>query len=314
MSDPMAPWATMYSADLQADANKYAADEASDAASQNRALSLQEKQSNKATQAPWVDAGNTALNMLLVGQGLRTPEQASQSLLVKNESTFDSDAYLAAYPGLADTLRQWGWTPYQHYQTYGQQAGNPFTYKQGYGPEAAAQYASTYGSGTTSGGLPGYGGFNDKFTIEDFYANQDPAYGFRLQTGIDSITASGAAGGKMASGDMGVALQNYGQNLASEEWGNSYNRDLQQKTDQYNRLASMAGLGQTAATVLGSQGAQAVDSMNESNLTGATALGSGAIGSANAWASGFNNLANQGTAALGTWMKYYGGGSGGYGA
>jgi hypothetical protein len=284
----------------QADANEYAADTAAEAQGKAGELAYTQWLQNQANQQPWLTAGNRGLNALQIGLGLETPEQASQALMAQNESTFDPDAYLAAYPGLADTIRQWGWTPWQHYQTYGQQAGNPFTYKQGYGPDAVA--AAGYGTGSASG-LPGYGSLNDKFTIEDFYANQDPSYEWRKKQGIDALAASGAASGNYGSGNMGVALQDYGQNLASTEYQNAYNRWNQQQAQEYNRLASMAGIGQVTAQNLGSEGAQATSNINSYLTNAANALGAGAIGSSNAWASGFGNLANQGVGALGNWMN-----------
>lgn len=74
----------------------------------------------------------------------------------------------------------------------------------------------------------------------------NPAYQFRLQQGENAINASAAARGGYFSGATGQALQNYGQGEASQEYEN-----------QYNRLASLASLGQNAATQTGNFGAQA---------------------------------------------------------
>ncbi len=107
----------------------------------------------------------------------------------------------------------------------------------------------------------------------DFEA--DPGYQFRMNEGTRAIEASRAAKGGLFSGRTGIELQNYGQELASQEYGAAYNRFADQrdyrrqnyqddfnrdravKTDKYNRLASLSGVGQlTSGNVAGQQIAQ----------------------------------------------------------
>lgn len=89
---------------------------------------------------------------------------------------------------------------------------------------------------------------------------QDPGYQFRLSEGLKALERSAAARGGLMSGATGKALQRYGQDVASQEYQNAYNRALtqynaatQREATGYNRLASMAGLGQTAAQNIGGQ-------------------------------------------------------------
>jgi len=121
----------------------------------------------------------------------------------------------------------------------------------------------------------------------------DPSYAFRKQEGVNALMAQGAAGGNLASGNMGVALQNYGQNLASTEYQNEYARQLGEWMNSYNMLSGVAGTGQTAATNLGTFGANAATSMGESRMGGANALAAGQIGAANAQGQSIMNWGNQ---------------------
>jgi hypothetical protein len=110
--------------------------------------------------------------------------------------------------------------------------------------------------------LGGFGslmqGFGENFNAPTNVTEQnDPGFQFRLQQGTDAIQRSAAAKGNLLTGGTAKDLMDYGQNSASNEYGNVYNRALgeyqqrynifqQHQADQFNRLASIAGLGQTA--------------------------------------------------------------------
>lgn len=66
-----------------------------------------------------------------------------------------------------------------------------------------------------------------------FYAS--PGYQFRMDEGIRGLDRSAASRGMLRSGGQMRALTRYGQGVASDEFGN-----------YYNRLSNIAGLGQTA--------------------------------------------------------------------
>jgi hypothetical protein len=56
----------------------------------------------------------------------------------------------------------------------------------------------------------------------------DPGYGFRLSEGIKALERSAAARGGLMSGGTGKALTRYGQEAASQEFGNAFNRAFTQ--------------------------------------------------------------------------------------
>ena len=117
----------------------------------------------------------------------------------------------------------------------------------------------------------------------------DPGYGFRLGEGMKALERMQAARGNMLSGGAMKAGQRYAQDYASGEYGNAY-----------NRLANIAGLGQTTGTQLGTAAQQFGTSAG--NLMGqeANALAAGRVGRGSAYAGGvqgglnaYSNYLNQ---------------------
>jgi len=115
----------------------------------------------------------------------------------------------------------------------------------------------------------------------DVMGMMDPSYKFRLGEGLKALDRQAAARGGLISGGALKAAQRYGQDVASTEFGNAY-----------NRLASMAGLGQTATGAMGTAAGQF--GANAGNLiTGAgAARASGYVGGANALTSGLGQYMN----------------------
>jgi len=76
----------------------------------------------------------------------------------------------------------------------------------------------------------------------DFAKNMemDPGYQFRMKQGQNALQSSAAARGGLNSGATMKALQRYGQDFASNEYSNAYNRN-------YARLSQLAGLGANAS-------------------------------------------------------------------
>lgn len=142
----------------------------------------------------------------------------------------------------------------------------------------------------------------------------DPGYQERLKQGQSMLENSAAAKGSLLSGNTAQAEQQFGQDYASNEYGNVYNRALQDyqqrygifennQTNTYNRLAGLSGVGQQAATTLGNQGQAAANNVGNISLTAgaqqgqdmqnaAAAMASGYVGGANAWSGALSGGAN----------------------
>lgn len=107
--------------------------------------------------------------------------------------------------------------------------------------------------------LPGYlsgigpgGELVRGFTQADYQA--DPGYAFRLAEGQKAIERSAAARGGLLSGATGKALTRYGQDVASQEYQNAYNRFRDTQGLRRNALAGVVGYGPTSANAMTSSG------------------------------------------------------------
>jgi len=150
-------------------------------------------------------------------------------------------------------------------------------------------------------GPDGY--FNQTYTGQDIYS--DPSYQFRLQQGQDAIQSSAAAKGGLLSGATLKALQGYGQDMASQEYQNAYNRFNADQTNQYNRLSNLVGVGQNAAAQQGNYGAQTAQAVANNTMAGANAQAAGQIAAGNSTANNFGALLGVGNMVSG----FFGGGS-----
>lgn len=118
------------------------------------------------------------------------------------------------------------------------------------------------------------------FSMADF--RQDPGYQFRLDQGMRGVENSAAARGGLLSGNALKALMNYGQESASNEYMNAYNRFNNDQSNLYNRLAGLANTGQTTANSLGALGSNTAQSVGQNLMTAGQARASGYAGQANA--------------------------------
>jgi hypothetical protein len=134
-------------------------------------------------------------------------------------------------------------------------------------------------------------------------AEQTPGYQFNLQSGTQAINENAAATGNLMSGNTGVALQKYGQGLATTTYQQAYNNALNQYQTNYQSLLGGTQVGETAAGQLGSEGQAAANNLSNLYLTGGQQqaqqlnnIGSeqaaSDIGSANAWNTMIGQLQN----------------------
>lgn len=140
----------------------------------------------------------------------------------------------------------------------------------------------------------------------------DPGYQFRLSEGMKALDRQAAARGGLISGSALKGAQRFGQDYASQEYQNAYNRalteynaQLQRSTTGYNRLAGQAGIGQTATQQLTS--AAGTYGSNVGNILGASgaAQAAGITGAANAQAAGTVGMANALTGGISSGINQY---------
>jgi len=204
---------------------------------------------NREDQAPWRNAGTSALSQLLSDLGLEDPSQT------------------AAQPS----------------------AGGYYDAASGQWVEQAAAPAAAPAR------REGYGQLLRNFTQADY--QQDPGYEFRLQQGEQAINRNALARGRYNSGGTLKELQRYNSGQASQEYGAAYDRFNQNQTNRFNRLASIAGVGQTATNALNADRSATAGRIGENALQAGNATAAGYIGGANAinqgLSSGINYWQNQ---------------------
>ena len=144
------------------------------------------------------------------------------------------------------------------------------------------------GSGVTvDPNSPDFGKYAGDFGMKDFEA--DPGYAFRLKEGMRGLENSAAARGLLSSGSTLKGITDYGQGIASQEYGNAYNRYQTNRANQLNPLTGILGMGQTATN-------------NTSTAAGqlGQGLAQGAAATGNVNASAYMNTGNALTNALNT--------------
>ncbi len=140
-----------------------------------------------------------------------------------------------------------------------------------------------------AGGSAAGGQFNRDFTMADYMA--DPGMQFRQQQGEQAINRAATAAGGRYSGATLKALQRFNSDLSSQEFGNAYNRFQNNVSSRYNRLASLAGIGQTANNQTQQAGSSAYGTIASAGQNAANNIGGFAMNGANAVGSNMQNAA-----------------------
>ena len=179
---------------LQADSSKYAAD-----------IAQKQFEQTRNDQMPWLNAGKNALGQLqdyvgadkgyndIYGGALQQGIAGLGGGFVGGSSS--GGASSSAYTG----------------QSFGNLSVDKFA------DEMRSQIQSNYDAGKYTGGL----------SLDDFEV--DPSYQFRKAEGAAGLEGSAAAGGSLLSGAALKSLNQYNSNLASQEYGNAWQRDQAQK-------------------------------------------------------------------------------------
>ena len=132
-----------------------------------------------------------------------------------------------------------------------------------------------------------------EYTPAMFAKGEDPGSQFRLKEGRKGLESSAAARGNLLSGGTLKGIQRYGQDMASQEYTNAFNRYQAERAGTLNPFQSLAGQGQTAANTIGNYGMNYANQAGENYMGAGNARASGYIGQANAIGGGISNLSNQ---------------------
>lgn len=141
-----------------------------------------------------------------------------------------------------------------------------------------------------STGIEPGGEFTKNFSMADYTA--DPGYAFRLNEGIKALDRSAAARGGLLSGAQLKGITDYGQNAASQEYQNAFNRYQINRANRLQPLQSLAGVGQTATNTLTGAAGQLGQNIGNNLISAGNARASGYMGTANAISGGLNTGLN----------------------
>ena len=132
----------------------------------------------------------------------------------------------------------------------------------------------------------------------------DPGYAFRLTKGLEALDKSAAARGGLLSGNQLRGVTQYGQDLASQEFGNAYNRFIGEQATRRNALAGLVGQGQTTANTIGNAGSTYASNAGNLAMNQAANQANAGLVASRAWGSAYGDAANQ----LGkvNWSKMFG--------
>lgn len=214
-------------------------------------------------QEPFRQAGMTAQDEIMYLLGLGDKGSAGgaadwNQYLTANpdvKQAYDAGVDKSQFP-TPQSFAQW------HYQTYGQNEGR------------AVPTAPARGAGGEFGSLA------KPFGMEQF--EQDPGYAFRQAEGMKALERSAAARGNLLSGSTMKGIQRFGQDLASQEYGNAFNRYQIERSARLNPLQSLMGSGQSAANTMTSAAGNFGQASANNIMNAGQARASGYVGSANA--------------------------------
>ena len=143
-----------------------------------------------------------------------------------------------------------------------------------------------------------YGSLLQPFDLSKFI--KEPGYQFRLDEGTKALERGQAARGSFLSGAAMKDAARYGQDYASGEYGNAYNRYNTDQGNIYNRLMGVTNVGQNAVA------GQSASAANYGNAAGELMQNIGNVKAAGIM--GGSNAMNQGFANMFGGTQYGGGG------
>jgi hypothetical protein len=297
----------------------------------NSKVTWQQLQQNDQAFAPWVSGGRTAQGLISYGLGMGGVTDADLS-----QAQREYEAALASFEAgqqqqVKKKYRARWLAQQEQLKKNLDDAGRRLADIQ---RAAEAQKSGVVRPGEFSENLwrdftvadlkddPGYRFLLEKGLISEGGWQTDPGYLFRLGEGQKVLENSAAARGGLLSGQTGKALQQYGQNFASNEFGNIYDRyrglidagygrhvgdftaRVGEREAKFGKLTGQSGQGLQTLGQLAQLAFQGQQANNQGAANAVNAAGNYNVMGANAMASGLSSALN----SLGSLAMYAGGG------
>lgn len=134
----------------------------------------------------------------------------------------------------------------------------------------------------------------DDYTWDDFLNSDDykNTYQFGLDSGLKALTRAASASGGLLGGSTVKALTQYGSNYANTMFSDAWSRFNTDRSNRFNRVFQLMGLGESAAAQTGAAGTVAANQISANTIAAGNAQAAGQIGAANAWSNTIGNMAN----------------------
>ena len=162
-------------------------------------------------------------------------------------------------------------------------------YEQLRGDLAPYRDAGTRAVGNLERFMAGDGG--RRFQASDF--QEDPGFQFRRDQGEQAINRNALSRGRYNSGAALKELQNYNSGLASQEFGNAFDRWRAGNNDIFGRYSGIAQAGQAAANRTGDYGMNAANQISGAITNAANQIGNYGMNAANQIGGYGQNAVNQ---------------------
>jgi hypothetical protein len=212
-----------------------------------------------------------------LGSALITADAAQKAADVQSAAAKDATALQGQ---MFNTINQQQ-TPYR---TAGYNALNQLG---GLGSGTYQMYDAT-GKPTTTGTGTGY--LTKQFGPADLAAGLAPNYDFMLQQGQMANQRAANVGGGALGGNALRGLQDYTQNYAGNAYQNAFQNFQNQRTNIYNTLAGIAGIGQAGQTATNQAAQNATTAQTQLGVGSAAAQAAGQIGTAGAYGNALGQL------------------------
>ena len=135
---------------------------------------------------------------------------------------------------------------------------------------------------------PDKGMLTKRFSLADYVA--DPGYQFRLDQGNKAINAKNAAMGNFYSGGALKEATDYNSGMASQEYGNAYNRYNTDMGNLYSRYGGLSEAGRNATNTAVGMGQNYANQVGQNYANIGSAQANAAINKGNAWSQGLSGL------------------------
>lgn len=236
---------------------------------------------------PAIDAGNLSRNKLMqllglggTAGGVSTPAQSREQL---RSNLLGQYTKATPYEYQDDgAFRTGRYMPWNNQTSTVDETGLNAAVEQAFN-------AQPQGGGIDSNSAD-YGSLMRPFTGADLQS--EPGYQFGMNQGLQALDRKNAASGGYFSGQALKAAQGFAQDYAGTKYNDAFNRNNVTQGNQFNRLSSLTGGGQSAVNQVNSAGGNYANSVGNNLTSNANAQGAAGIAGANSWGNALTSAAN----------------------